>query len=155
MRLRLVILVVGLLIVADLSQHAEGDEKKPQPAKAEKAVWAGISVNQAIFLQEELEDQGALLIKFALVNDGAKTAATDLDSWRIIVNGKQMNERNTSLMFGNGSRMEDTLPPGGHAQVARAMGVYFKEPGTYKVSWKGKTFASPEITFRVLPNKKK
>src|SRR5713101_175876 len=155
MRLGLVILVVGLLIVADLSQRAEGDEKKPQPAEAKKGVRAGISVNQAIFRQEELEDQGALLIKFALVNDGDKTAATDVDSWRIIVNGKQMSERNTSLMFGNGSRMEDTLPPGGHSQVARAMGVYFKEPGTYKVSWKGKTFESPKIIFRVLPNKKK
>src|SRR5260370_2892266 len=99
MRLRLVILVVGLLIVADLSQHAEGDEKKPQPAKAEKAVWAGISVNQSIFLQEELEDQGAFIIKFALVNDGAKTAATDLDSWRIFVILKHMHQRNTSLRF--------------------------------------------------------
>ena len=154
MRRRLVILVVGLWIVADLPKRAEGDEKKPQPARAEKAVWAGISVNQAIFRQEELEDQGALLIKFALVNDSDKTTATDVDSWRIMVNGKQMSERNTSLMFGNGSRMEDTLPPGGHAQVAKAMGVYFKEPGTYKVSWKGQNFASPEITFRVLPRKK-
>jgi hypothetical protein len=154
MRLPLVILAAGLLIVADLPQRAAGEEKQPQPAQAEKAVWAGISVNQALFRQEELEDQGALLIKFALVNDCDKAAATDVDSWRVIVNGKQISERNTSLMFGNGSRMEDTLPPGGHAQVAKAMGVYFKEPGTYKVSWKGKTFASPEITFRVLPRKK-
>jgi archaellum component FlaG (FlaF/FlaG flagellin family) len=155
MRLRLGILVVGLLIVADLPNRVQGDENKQKPAKAVKKVWAGISVNQAIFRQEELEDQGALLIKFALVNDGDKTAATDVDSWRIIVNGKQMSERNTSLMFGNGSRMEDTLPPGGHSQVAKAMGVYFKNPGTYKVSWKGKTFESSEITFRVLPREKK
>jgi len=144
--------VMARFSAPDLPKRAEG-EKKSQPAKTEKAVWAGISVNQAIFRQEELEDQGALLIKCALVNDGDKTAATDVDSWRIIINGKQLNESNTSRMFGNGSRMEDTLPPGGHAQVAKAMGVYFKEPGTYKVSWKGKTFASPEIVFRVLPRK--
>jgi archaellum component FlaG (FlaF/FlaG flagellin family) len=128
---------------------------EPVAAKAEKPVWIGISVNQAVFLQEELEDQGALLIKFALVNDGDKAVTTDVDSWRIIVNGKEMSERDTSIMFGNGSRMEDTLPPGGHAQIAKAMGVYFKEPGTYRVSWKSKTLASPEITFRVLPIKKK
>src|ERR1700675_2387508 len=112
MRLRLGILVVELLIVADLPKSLQGDENKHKPAKAGWRVWAGISVNQAIFRQEELEDQGALLIRFALVNDGDKTAATDVDSWRIIVNGKQMSERNTSLMFGNGSRMEDTIPAG-------------------------------------------
>src|SRR6266852_3362713 len=119
MLIRLVILMVGLLISADIPKYLQGDEKKSQPAKAEKGLWAGISVNQAIFSQEELDDQGALLIKFALVNDGDKTAATDVESWRIIVNGKQMSENNTSRMFGNGSRMEDTLSPGGHAQVAR------------------------------------
>jgi hypothetical protein len=153
MRIRRAILVVGLLIAADLPKHVRGDEK--ETGTAEKAMWAGISVNQAVFLQEELEDQGALLIRFALVNDGTRAAATDVGSWRVVVNGKQMSERSTSLMFSNGSRMGETLPPGGHAQVAKAMGVYFKEPGTYKVSWKGKTFASPEITFRVLPSKKK
>jgi hypothetical protein len=138
MRIRLVILVVGLLIAADIPKRAEGDEKKPQPAKAEKAVWAGITVNQAVFTQEELDDQGALLIKFALVNDGDKNAATDVDSWRIFVNGKEMSERNTSLMFGNGSRMEDTLPPGGHSQVAKAMGFF----GCYR----GKRINEPRCT---------
>jgi RNA polymerase sigma factor (sigma-70 family) len=135
-------------------QRGLSDERKPPLGKARPALRAEISVNQALFRQEELEEPGALLIQFALVNDSDKAAATDVDSWRIIVNGQPMSERHTSLMFGNGSRMAATLAPGGHSQVAKAMGIYFQEPGTYKVSWTGKTFASPEITFRVLPRKK-
>jgi hypothetical protein len=135
-------------------RRGPSDAKKPQPGQARQALRAGISVNQALFRQDELQDPGALLIRFALVNGGAKAAATEVDSWRVIVNGKELSDRDTGLMFGNGSRMAATLPPGGHAQVAKAMGAYFKGPGTYRVAWKGKTFASPEITFRVLPRTK-
>jgi hypothetical protein len=34
-----------------------------------------------------------------------------------------------------------------------ALGRYFKEPGIYKVSWRGEGFEAPTIVFRVMPRK--
>jgi len=61
----------------------------------------------------------------------------------------------TVLVLGSGpkdARFKE-LPPGDSLQFSFSLGDHFKEPGTHRVSWKGTGFYSPEIVFRVLPEK--
>ena len=69
MRLRLVILVVGLLIVTDRPKCAEGDEKKPKPVKKPQLVRKTLLVEQEKidFVRQALElPSDAEVLRFAL-----------------------------------------------------------------------------------------
>jgi hypothetical protein len=98
-----------------------------------------------------------------LVNDSDKTIDPELGSSQLLVNGKELGD-DWSFQMANGIRDDrfEALPAGDHLAMTisfgrdfqGALGRHFREPGIYRVSWKGKGFQSPEIVFRVMPRKK-
>lgn len=140
MRLQAIILLAaGLLAAAAPPEEA---------AKVGDKSWAAISVNRPVF-SEGTETQ--ILISVALVNDGDKVVDPRVDSSRLLVNGKELKD--WPIVIGNGPRDErwQALPPGDYLSSACDVTEYFRKPGTYRVSWRGQGFQSPEIVFRVMP----
>ncbi len=70
---------------------------------------------------------------------------------RITINGK---ERTDSGMILSGVEKDPrfkALSPGDSLQFSLSLVEQFREPGTYRISWKGADFRSPEIVLRILP----
>ena len=113
------------------------------------SLWAGLSANHAIFKAGQTKD---LRIEFTLVNDDDdKVIDPNIADSRIVING---NERTDSgMIFGGvekGTRLRE-LSPGDSLQFSLSLVEQFREPGTYRISWKGDGFHSQEIVLRILP----
>ena len=107
-----------------------------------------MSVNHPIFKAGQTKD---LRIEFTLVNDGDKVIDPKIPESQIVINGKELTD--SGLIFSSvqkGTRFR-ALSPGESLQFSLPLGDQFKEPGTYRISWKGAGFHSPEIVLRVLP----
>jgi hypothetical protein len=128
------------------SDHPKEGSSDPNRA----GLWAALGVNHVVFRRGELK---GLTIEFTLVNDGEVTIDPKIVESRIVVQGKELAD--SALFLGNGPRDARfaALPPGEHLSFAYSLGDHFKEPGIYRVSWRGANFRSPEVVFRVLPNK--
>jgi hypothetical protein len=131
---------------ADPSDHPE----EGLPAPKANGIWAALGVNRVVFRQSEVK---GLTIEFTLVNDGEATIDPKIGESRIVVQGKELAD--SGLIMGNGPRDArfTALPPGEHLSFSYSLGDHFKEPGIYRVSWRGANFRSPEVVFRVLPEK--
>ena len=138
-------LLLALPLVA-FAGTAKQEAGKPAPK-----LWAAISVSHPVFDKGVTGDP--FMIHFALVNDGDKTINPDVESSRLLVNGKDL--KGWDFIIANGIRDDSwyALPPGDYLAFGYALGERFEKPGVYKVSWKGKGFASNEIVFRVHPTK--
>jgi len=92
------------------------------------------------------------MINFTVTNDGNRTVDPKIDSSKIIVNGKELDD--SALILGNGPRGANwnALPPGGTLQFGYNLAKYFQASGIYRVSWKGQAFEAPTIEFRVVPS---
>jgi hypothetical protein len=141
------------------SAQAQFTSKAPDPAdqpdeglSAPKrgGLWAALGVNHVVFRRGEVKE---LNLEFTLVNDGEATIDPKIAESRIVVNGQELAD--SGFILGNGPRDARfaALPPGDHLQFGYALGDYFKEPGLYRVSWRGTNFRSPEVAVRVLPDK--
>jgi hypothetical protein len=152
---------VALAVVMVGVSLAAGEPEKGA-ARGGKPLWAAISVSHPVF-DAELWSQDPFLLHLALVNDGDKTIDPELRSSRLLVNGRDLGD-DWSFQMRNGIRdgRFEALPAGDHLAMTisfgrdfqGALGRHFREPGIYRVSWKGKGFESPEIVFRVMPTKK-
>lgn len=112
------------------------------------SLWAGLSVNHPTFKAGQTKD---LRIEFTLVNDSDKVIDPKIADSRIVING--MERTDSGLVFSSvqkGTRFK-ALSPGDSLQFSFPLGDQFKERGTYRVSWKGAGFHSPEIVLRILP----
>jgi hypothetical protein len=70
---------------------------------------------------------------------------------RIFINGNELTGTGLILSSVQKGARSETLSPEGSVQFDCLLGDQFKEPGTYRVSWKGAGFRSSEIVLRVLP----
>ena len=123
----------------------------PSPGTAANAngpLWSALSINHTAFRPEDLN---SLTIEFTLVNDGKTPVDPKILRSRIIVNGQEL--AGSSRLLGGESRVARlrSLPPGDPLRFALPLGDQFRAPGTYRVSWRGEDFQSPELSFRVLP----
>jgi hypothetical protein len=138
-------LAVALLVAADAP--------KKDAVTAQPKLWAVMSVSPPVLDWDTwvVDPDNRLMIYFGLVNDGAKIVDPDVDRSQLLINGKPLKE--WGFIIGNGPRDDrwEALPPGDDLAFGSSMGKYFKEPGIYKLSWKGKAFQSPEVVFRVMP----
>ena len=114
-------------------------------------LWAAISVSDPLFQKGWTKD---LMIHFALVNDGVKTVQPKVGSWRLVINGEELDD--STHIFGNGPRDArwNELPARESLRFGYALEKYFSEPGIYRVSWRGEGFETLPIEFRVMPSKK-
>jgi hypothetical protein len=121
-------------------------------APAPKAgLWAGLSVTSPTVGADDVQDAQFFMVSFALVNDGDNAVNPEIDSSQFLVNGKELKD--WGFIVGNGPRSKEfeSLPAGQALRFGKGMGRYFSKPGVYKVQWKGKSFESAVVEFRVLP----
>jgi hypothetical protein len=160
---------VPLILVASLIAVTAGAQEAPKPREAPKAVkgtklWAAVSVSDTLLnwgdLAWKTELRPPFMIHFYMVNDGDKVVDPKLASSRLFLNGKECKGKddvvNWQVSIGRGPRDDrwEALPPGDYLSFTMNMGDSFKEPGTYRVKWKGESFEAPEVVFRVMPRKK-
>jgi hypothetical protein len=112
------------------------------------SLWAGLSVNHPIFRVGQTKD---LRIEFTLVNDGDKVIDPKIPESQIVINGKELSGSGMILSSVQKGARFSALPPGESLQFDCLLGDRFKEPGVYRVSWKGAGFQSSEIVLRILP----
>jgi hypothetical protein len=117
--------------------------------KKAESLWAVLSVNHPIFKAGQTKD---LRIEFTLVNDGDEVIDPKLAESRIIINGKELTDSGLILTSAQKGTRFKALPPGESLQLDCPLGDQFKEPGIYRVSWKGSGFQSSEIVLRILPD---
>lgn len=150
------------LAVVTIGVSLAAGEPEQRAARGGKRLWAAISVSHPVF-DAEVASEDPFLLHLALVNDGEKTIDPELAASQLIVNGKEVGD-DWSRTIGNGLRDDrfEALPPGDHLAMTisfggdfrEALARHFREPGVYRVSWKGKRFESPQVVFRVMPRKK-
>jgi hypothetical protein len=135
-----------LLICFSLLQLASAASNQVPPK-----LWAAISVSDPLFQKGWTKD---LMIHFTLVNDGTDSVGPKVGSWRLVVNGEELEDSN--FIFANGPRDArwTELPAGESLRFGYALEKYFSEPGVYRVSWRGEGFETLPIEFRVMPSKK-
>jgi len=131
--------VSGLLLVS----WASANQERPE-------LWASLSVSRPLFHAGRTKE---LLIYFTLVNDGSRTIDPKIESSKIIINGVELGDSGFILSNGPRDKRWRALPPGDSLEFTYALEDYFKEPGVYRVSWKGENFETPTIAFRVMPYK--
>jgi hypothetical protein len=142
------------LLARDLAQmesaRAAQAAAKLGTADQKKAgsLWAGLSVNHATFGVGHTKD---LRIEFTLVNDGDKVIDRKIPESRIVINGKELGDSGLILSSTQKGAEVKALPPGESLRLDCLLGDRFKEPGIYRVSWKGAGFQSSEIVLRILP----
>jgi hypothetical protein len=89
-------------------------------------------------------------VTFLLLNDSEATLNVSAESWKIVIDGEEL--RDSDYLFGNGVMPEGgyrNLRPGATYSLGKALSLskYFPEQREYRISWKGKNFQSPTITF--------
>jgi hypothetical protein len=72
---------------------------------------------------------------------------------RIVINGKELSDSGMILSSVQQGARFKALSPGESLQFSVSLGDQFKESGTYRISWKGAGFESPDIVVRILPEK--
>jgi hypothetical protein len=112
-------------------------------------LWAGLSVNHPIFRAGQTKD---LRIEFSLVNEGDKIIDPNIPESQIVINGKELTDSGSILSSVQKGGRFQALSPRESLQFDYLLGDQFKEPGTFRVSWRGSGFQSSEIVLRVLSN---
>jgi hypothetical protein len=127
---------------------------KAAPQEGRK-LWAAIGFDAPVYVLGGGEQH--LALTFALVNDGDQTVDPEIRAMQLLINGKELKDFSFSFSqgpFDKRSRaLLTALPPGDVLSRTAGFEDHFKEPGVYKVSWKGKEFEAPEIVVRVLAAK--
>ena len=123
-----------ILIVALHSQCAPG-------------LHAGI---EAVLLP--MESGPNVQLSFLLLNDSGTDIALKPESWKIVINGKELED--SEMIFDKGFASVKGLPPLLPGQSAAFMEFlptkqYFPHPGKYTLSWKGDGFESSSITITI------
>ena len=144
---------LACLVLGSLALAA-GGPKEPPPAPKAK-LWAGLGVTSPAVRAGDVTRAEFFTVSFALVNDGEKAADPEIRASRLLVNGKDLKDWDFIIANGPRDKSFDSLPAGQSLQFGSALGSYFTEPGVYKIQWKGKSFESQVVEFRVLPARPK
>jgi hypothetical protein len=92
-------------------------------------------------------------IEFTLVNDGDQVIDPKIPESHLVINGKELPDSGLILSRIPKEARSKALSPGESLQFDCLLGDQFKEPGVYRISWKGAGFHSPEIVLRILPDR--
>jgi hypothetical protein len=129
--------------------HEQGDAL----TKACRGLHAGIRAQ----IIPPYTETPSVMLSFVLLNDSETPLDVEAGSWRIVVNGHELNDMDTQQIFGNGPTPVGgyrVLNPGGTYEfgVQLAIVKYCFPNGRYKVSWKGAAFQSPTTTVTITPD---
>jgi hypothetical protein len=148
------IAVVAVLLSLS-GRSAQADEPKKDLPVPKAKMWAGLAVTSPTFGADAVTDARFFMVSFALVNDGDKNFAPteEVNTSMLLINGKELKEWPHVINNGPREPPETELKTGESLRFGKAIGKYCTEPGIYKVQWKGKSFESAVVEFRVLPAK--
>ena len=148
--------IAAVAVMLSVSGHsAQGDEPKKETPVPKAKIWAGLAVTSPTIGTDDVTDGQFFMVSFALVNDGDKNFAPteDVNTSKLFVNGKELKEWPHVIRNGPRETPGTELKTGESLRFGKAIGKYCTEPGIYKVQWKGKSFESAVVEFRVLPAK--
>lgn len=149
--MRAVILVLATVALTAVEPDERG-RKPVAPAKPKvNTIWVAIGVDRLV--REAGNLKAPLRMSFVVVNDGDKATDANVESSRLIVNGKALVDWPFIVANGPRDARWKSLPPGEHLEFAYDFSEYFTAPDTYRVTWKGDGFESAEMVFRILPPK--
>jgi hypothetical protein len=122
------------------------------PARAQCAgLHAGIT---AEFVQVRLRytEPAHVQLVFLLINDSDSAVDAKAGSWKIVVDGVELQD--SDWIFGNGPMPTGgwtTLEAGQYYEVGKALPTskYFPVAGQHTISWRGEGFRSSTITIKV------
>lgn len=145
--------IVCIALLAILVFPAEGSKTETPAPKAK--LWAGLTVTSPATAADAVAEAKSFMVSFALVNDGEDKIDPEIAASRFLVNGKELKSWDFTIANGPRDQRFTSLAPGQSLQFGYAMGQHFSEPGIYKIQWKGKSFESQMVEFRVLPPQRK
>ena len=99
-------------------------------------------------------EEPSVALTLILLNDSERTIDAQPASWRIEIDGKELSEMDTQMIFGDGVTPPGTwwvLEPGEMLDFGKSLSItkYFLPNGQHKVRWKGADFQSPSITVTI------
>jgi hypothetical protein len=131
--------------------------KPAAPKETKGKLWAVGSVVPPVIVMDRPGVSRSMLL-LELTNEGKETVDTGADDSVLVINDQPLKGRDWDMALQNGLRSDNwtRLPPG----VSTGKGIgswanFITQPGIYRLSWRGKTFESPEILFRIMPAKAK
>jgi hypothetical protein len=94
----------------------------------------------------------SVMVAFLLLNDSETVQSTTPESWKIVIDGKELSD--SDWIFGNGIEPVGgygTLAAGATFEFGKALPIakYFPEMREYRISWKGRYFQSATVTVRI------
>jgi hypothetical protein len=100
--------------------------------------------------------ESSVMVAFHLLNDSETAQSTAPESWKIVIDGKELSD--SGWIFGNGPGPVEgygTLAAGATFDFGKALPIakYFPETREYRISWKGRYFQSPTVTVRIPTSK--
>ncbi len=135
---------VALWFVVIVSLATTGQELKKQSRNC-GGLHAGITAEMAQGYEEP-----SVIVTFVLLNDTEALLNPAAEPWKILIDGKEVPD--SGFILGNGPMPTDgyaKLAPGASFTFSKALSIakYFPERREYTISWQGKDFRSPTITF--------
>jgi hypothetical protein len=151
MRLRLTLREsVALAGVAFALGQLMAAQEAPKSPDSCVGLHAGISAQLTKLTQGYAEP--SVMVTFLLLNDSETTRGAAPESWRLVIDGKELEE--SHFLFSNGPKPiggYGTLDSGASFNFGMALPIakYFPEQREYRISWKGRYFQSPTVTVRI------
>jgi uncharacterized protein affecting Mg2+/Co2+ transport len=151
---RSVATIVCPLLLAAVMVVQTTAQKTPESASERAKSCPGLHAGIRAQLMSPYIETPAVMLSFVLLNDSETPVDVEVRSWRIVVNGKDLND--SGMIFGNGPGPVGgyrVLNPGESYEFGKALPIAenFLPNGQYKLSWKGAAFQSPTIAVTITP----
>jgi hypothetical protein len=146
-----VLLVAGSLGTVLGAGGTRGEPVKPGKEEDPK-LWAAVSIKPLVFDPYTFTFDRPK-IHLGLVNDSTQVLETGLRESVLVVNGQPVRGATWDAALKACLRGDawEKVAPREHVGVVCPLEDVITEPGTHRVSWRGKDFQSPEVVYRRLP----
>ena len=136
-----------LAVAVMLSLPLQGDAQK-------SGGTSGCSGLHAILSADVIQDDGSdphVELSFLLLNDSDTSQNTQPESWKLFIDGKEVQD---PMFFGNGPmpvKGWGTLGSGAFYQFGKTllMTRYFPRKGQYAIYWSGRDFRTPTVKVQI------
>ena len=147
------VILYSLLLAAVVVTETTA-QKPPEKGGAFAKTCPGLHAGIRAQIIPPSTDTPSVMLLFVLMNDSETPLDVEAGSWRIVLNGKELND--SGNLFGNGPMPVGgyrVLKPGEFYEFGKALPIaeYFLPNGQYQVSWKGAAFQSPTIAVTITP----
>jgi uncharacterized protein (TIGR03067 family) len=148
-----------VLILQRQTPGVEQPKAKEKLLAAKYKLWAGLAFTSSTsptVRADVVKDGRFFMIYFELINDGESNFAPteEVNDSKLFINGKELKDWPHIIHNGPREAPGTELKTGESLRFGKSIGKHCTEPGIYRVQWKGKSFESAVLEFRVLPARK-